>query len=198
MTRFFLTLFLSLIFLNFPLHSQARKVLPGTLVKAPESIRQVSESEYLNELNINFSSGFIQSYKVGDSSLTDLTAIASYQRLIREKIQVGGEGGILSRPETNADGKLESKYHLTLLGTATYNLESDLSNSPFITAGLGLYPSYKKENGKYESKFSYQLDVGKRFLVWEHISYKPLFRLYKHGDEDLAFLLLAFNVSVMF
>lgn len=154
-------------------------------------------SNGLHEVDVNLSNGSLRSYKIGDDSFTDINIYGAYHRYLQDHIQIGGEGGLLSYHESE-NGKVSTKTNLALMGVVTYNLDNDFSNSFFGNVGAGLYPSYVKSKAKYESKFSFFFDVGKRIPLWDHVTYKPFFRLAKYGDQDLEFLIMGLNVSLMF
>lgn len=151
-------------------------------------------SAYIHEVDLNLSQAEIHSFKKGSKSYTDMNAVGSYNRLIQDKIQVGALAGFFTYPDASDDNKL----YFALMGTGTYNLESDLDNSIFGTAGIGLYPSWDKDDGERKSAFSFMVGAGKRFKIFDHVHYKPEFRIEKLGSEDASFRILVLNVSLMF
>jgi hypothetical protein len=147
-----------------------------------------------HEVDVNLSRAEIHSYKLGDSSYTDINLAAAYHHYLgKNNLQVGGEGGLMSFPDGTS-----SKTLIALMGIVTYNIDSDLINSVYANAGLGLYPAYDKSNFKYDSKFSFMFNVGKRFNLWNHVNYKPYFRLMKRGDMDMEFYIEALSFSFMY
>jgi hypothetical protein len=154
-------------------------------------------SNYKYEVDLNLSQGQIHNYKLGNNSFTDINIGGAFHMALQDNLQVGGEVGLFSYRETKGTGQ-STKTLVQLMGVATYNLEPDFKNSVFVEAGLGLAPAYDKTDGSYGSKFSFFFDVGKRFAIWDHIAYKPEFRLSKYGDQDIEFLVLGLNVSASF
>ena len=148
---------------------------------------------YKNEVDLNLSNGAIHSYKVGNSSNTDINAFVSYRMLLQDHIQVGGEGGFTSYSFGGS-----SKNLIAAMGVFTYNFDSELKNSLFVEGGAGLYPAFSKDTSTYDSKFSFFAGFGKRYSIWDHVNYKPLFRIAKYGDQDMEFLIQALNISLMF
>lgn len=147
-----------------------------------------------HEFDLNLSKAEIHNYKIGDNSYTDINIFGAYHHYLnKNNLQVGGEGGLMAFPDGTS-----SKTLIALMGVVTYNLDSDLTNSMFGGFGLGLYPAYDKSNGKYDSKFSFMFNAGKRFSLWNHVNYKPAFRIMKRGDMDMEFFIEALNFSLMF
>jgi hypothetical protein len=168
---------------------------PPIPVSDPSStyISSYSSNNYLHEVSLNLSEGYIRSYKLGDSSYTDINVNGTYLYTLRDHMQVGGHAGLKSYQ----NGTSSSSF-MILMGMFTYNLDSDFKNSYFGEAALGLAPAYKKTEGKFASDVSFFFDVGKRFALWDHVTYRPLFRLAKYGAQDMEFLIQALNVSLMF
>lgn len=146
-----------------------------------------------HEVDVNLSRAEIHSYKLGNNSYTDINIYGAYNRYLKDNIQIGGEGGLLSYPDGNS-----SKVFVALMGVFTYNLDHDLASSFFGNVGLGLFPAYDKDKNEYSSKFSFMFNAGKRIPLWGHVSYKPFFRLMKRGDMDMEFFVEAVNFSFMF
>lgn len=177
----------------------AQKKRPRASTPVPVSdpsstyISSYSSNNFKHEVSLNLSEGYIRSYKLGDSSYTDFNVNGTYLYTLRDHMQVGGEGGFKSYPNGTSSSNL-----MILMGMFTYNLDSDFKNSYFGEAAAGLAPAYKKADGKFKSDFSFFFDVGKRFALWDHVTYRPLFRIAKYGEQDMEFLIMALNVSVMF
>lgn len=147
----------------------------------------------VHEAEVNLSKAEIHSYKIGNNSYTDVNIYAAYNRFLKDNIQLGGEGGLLSYPDGTS-----SKTLIALMGVFTYNLNRDFSSSPFGKVGVGLYPAYDSNGREPTSKFSFFLDVGKRVPLWNHVTYKPFIRLMKRGDMDMEFLVQALNFSFFY
>ncbi|MGE0631396.1 MAG: hypothetical protein AB7O96_03240, partial [Pseudobdellovibrionaceae bacterium] len=149
---------------------------------------------YIHEVDLNLSLGQIHNYKMGKKNHTDMMALGSYNRLYKDKIQVGVLAGFVTLPDASDDHKM----YVTLMGTGTYNLDSDLDESIFATGGIGLAPAFDKDDGEYKSAFSMFVGGGKRFQLFEHVHYKPEIRLEKLGDMDMGIRIVVLNVSLMF
>lgn len=143
-----------------------------------------------HEFDLNISQASLESYKYGDDNYSDINIYGAYHRMLQSQIQIGGEGGLLSYPDGNSNKTL-----LALVGTFTYNMDYDLTNSFYGQAGLGILPAYDKATRKFESKFSFMFDFGKRLSIWSHVSYKPFIRIAKRGDMDMEILISALNFS---
>jgi hypothetical protein len=164
-------------------------------VSDPKSsyISSYSPYNFKHEVSLNLSEGLIRSYKIGDNSYTDFNVNGSYLYTWKDHMQVGGEVGLKSYASGGSSSNL-----MILMGVFTYNLEADFKNSFFGAAAAGLAPAYKKADGKFKSDFSFFFEAGKRFALWDHVTYRPLFRIAKYGEQDMEFLVLALNVSLMF
>lgn len=147
-----------------------------------------------HEIDINFSSGLIHSYKVGNKTYTDIDILGSYSHSLGNGLQILGEAGITSWPDTGGD----HKALITVMGGATYNFNADLVDAVFVQGALGLMPASEKDKVDYSSKFSFFLGAGKRFTLFHRLSAKPIFRIYKRGDMDMDYLLMPFNISMFF
>ncbi|NUN05615.1 MAG: hypothetical protein HUU57_07625 [Bdellovibrio sp.] len=77
-----------------------------------------------------------------------------------------------------------------------YNLQSDLANSLFAKAGVGLYSALKDDSSDYENKVGLFIGGGKRFAWLKNVSFSPEVRLVKRGDIDFAIEadILAFSI----
>lgn len=181
--------------LVFTLAAGARPATSATApATAPLASSWSSFGGQTHEIDVNLSKGEIHSYKQGDNSYTDINIFGAYHHYLgKNNLQVGGEGGLMAYQDGTS-----SKTLLALMGVVTYNLESDLTNSLFGNVGLGLYPAYDKSNFKYDSKFSFMFNVGKRINLWNHVNYKPYFRIMKRGDMDMEFFIEALSFSFMF
>ncbi|MDG0815404.1 hypothetical protein [Bdellovibrio svalbardensis] len=121
---------------------------------------------------------------------------ASYLYSLNAGVQVGGEGRlqILSK-EYSPTGN--SKTLIDLLGVAAYNFQSDLKNAFFLKAGLGIYSVLNDTESDYENKLGLFFGGGKRFALWNNVSYTPEARFVKKGDIDLGFQIAFLNFSVI-
>jgi hypothetical protein len=152
-------------------------------------------STYIHEVDLNLSMGQLYNYKHGDNSYSDLTAIGSYNRVIQDQIQVGALAGFSN---TYRDRSNDNTMLFTLMGTGTYNFDSNLDESIFATGGIGLAPAYEEDDREFVSAMSFFVGAGKRFKLYEHVHYKPQLRIEKLGSMDTAIRLLFLNVSLMF
>ncbi len=148
---------------------------------------------FRHELDLNLSKGYLNTYYNGAKNITDINIAGSYSFDIGRNFQVGGDAGFQS---------VDSISHLTAVGTGTYNLDSDYSNSIFFKAGLGLYPVTRINltTAKIEDKNEVGLFIaaGKRFKIWEHVNYKPFISITKISDLDAQFSIVFLNVSLNF
>ncbi len=188
--KFIKTLVCASILFGFTAHAQFKNKQGGTSYSTPATTSWSSFGGQSNEFDVNISQAHLRSYKEGNNNFTEVNLLGSYHHMLQSQIQVGAEGGLLSYQDNTS-----MKTLLALMGTFTYNLDYDLTNAFYGQAGLGLYPAYDKTNGKYESKFSFMFDFGKRISLWTHVSYKPYLRLMKRGDMDMEFMLNALNFS---
>ena len=143
-----------------------------------------------NEIDVNLGQAQIHSYKIGDESYTDINVNLAYRYYLQSGFQVGGEGGISSWKEGT-----DNKTLFGALALGTYNFQPSVANSFFVGAGVGLLPAYDKDDGTVSSKFSFVIDVGRRFELMKKISYKPFLRIEKRGDMDMGFVVEAFNFA---
>ncbi len=135
----------------------------------------------------------IETYKEGESR-TDVNAYFAYNRHFKDNVQLGGEGGILSYPDSDGSG---NKALFAAIGVFTYNFQTNLRDAFFAQGGLGLYPAYEDNDG-FESKLSFFAGLGKRFEMWGKINYMPYARVWKRGDENTRFEIQALNFSIFY
>jgi hypothetical protein len=150
-------------------------------------------SNTLHEVVISPSQISIQSYKYSKSR-TDINIYGAYNHHLMDNMQVGGEGGIIS----GTDSKGDSKALFAAMGVFTWNFDTNLREAFFVNGGLGLYPSYVKKDGDFESKISLFAGGGKRFEVWGKLNYMPYARIWKRGDENTSFEIQALNFSIFY
>ncbi len=152
-------------------------------------------SQPLNEVTTNLTQGyFFSGNKCKDcDSGTNITANVSYLRYLTDGWQVGGEGGlqILSKQWS---GTGSSETLLTLVALGAYNFQSDIKSSFYAKAGVGLYPVL--DGTSYKSQFGFFVGGGKRFQIFNGITYTPELRLEKHGDLDMGFSIAFLNFSL--
>jgi hypothetical protein len=162
---------------------------------APSSYGSSVSYGHSNEIITNFSKGFITSGKnqKGGDTITTIDIQGKYLRVLNANIQIGGLAEIQSFSGGN------SRTLLTALGIGVYNFDTNLKQSFFVEGGLGIYPVQKEyPSNDYESKIGLYVGGGKRFPIWERVSYIPTAALVKKGDLDFAFDIQFLNFSIMF
>ena len=173
--------------------AQQRKAAPAPKMVTPSYEQPTTYSwsnGFTHELDVNLSSGYIKSYKIGNKSVTDFQIFASYSYDFTSAIQLGADVGF---------GSFDSESRFTLAGTGTYNFASDYSDAFFAKGGLGLYPVTKISNtGTIENKNELGIYIagGKRFKIWDHVNYKPFISVQKISDNDAEFTIQFFNISL--
>ncbi len=121
---------------------------------------------------------------------------ASYLHYLKEGFQVGGEGRIqMLSKEVSPTG--DSKTLFDIAGVGAYNFQSDLKNAFFLKAGIGLYSVLNDRETDYETKFGLFFGGGKRFALWNNVSYAPELRFVKKGDIDMGIEVAILNFSVI-
>ena len=151
-----------------------------------------------NEFLTNLTTGYFTSEKrCKDCSTGSTIAIGvSYLHYLKDGWQVGGEGDlrVLSK-ENSGTGDSETLIDVAVIGA--YNFQSDIKNAFFAKAGLGLYSMLKDDQKGYENKFGFFLGGGKRFALWNNVTYTPELRLVKKGDIDMGIEIAFLNFSVI-
>ena len=170
--------------------AQQRRVRTTT-APVPTTYSFASNTEH--EVVISPTQISIQSYKYAKSR-TDINIYAAYNHHLKDNIQVGGEGGILS----GTDSKGDSKAMIAAMGVFTWNFDTNLREAFFAQGGLGLYPSYIKKDGDFDPKISFFAGGGKRMEVWGKLNYMPYARIWKKGDENTSFEIQALNFSIFY
>lgn len=180
--------------------------VPGTKVSNPSWSQDRSYASsgsmtfgggtFQNEIQTNLSSGLFHSGEqcADCDSGTAITAELSYLRYLKDNFQVGGEAAINILSEEYS-GTNDSATTFKLVGVGVYNLDSDLKNSIFAKAGVGLYPVI--DNGDWETQFGFFIGGGKRFSWLSNVSYSPEVRLTKAGDLDMAVDIAFLNFSIL-
>ncbi len=177
----------------------ARKSAPQKMV-TPAYQQPVSRSGYLtgaptfkHEVDLNLSQGYFRTYYNGSKNISDFNVYLTYSYDFGRNIQIGADGGFQS---------VDSVTRFTLFGTGTYNLDADYANSIFFKGGLGLAPISKLNttSGKLDDSnvFAFYAAAGKRFKLWDHVSYKPTIAVVKITDIDVQFQLQFLNISLNF
>ncbi|QLY25011.1 hypothetical protein [Bdellovibrio sp. KM01] len=152
-------------------------------------------SQPLNEVTTNLTTGYFFSgerCKDCDSG-SDLTVNVSYLRYLTDGWQVGGEGG-LQLLSKQFSGTGSSETLITLVGIGAYNFQSDIKTSMYAKAGVGLYPVL--DGTSYKSQLGFFIGGGKRFQIFNSITYTPEVRLEKHGDLDMGISIAFLNFSL--
>ena len=179
--------------------AQQRKVTPAPKMVTPSYQQPTTYSwsnGFTHEFDLNLSSGYFKSYKLGSKSITDFSIYAVYSYDFMSQIQLGADIGF---------GSFDSQSRFTLAATGTYNFNTDYSNAFFAKGGLGLYPVTKISNaGTIENKNELGVYIagGKRFKIWDHVNYKPGISIQKVGDVDpeitIQFLNISLNTNYLF
>ena len=170
-----------------------KKVSPAYQQNTSSAPAWAMGSGFRHELDLNLSKGYLNTYYNGAKNITDISVAGSYSYDIGSNFQVGGDAGFQS---------VDSISHLLLVGTGTYNLDSNYSDAIFFKAGLGLYPVTRViiATAKIEDKNEVGtfIAAGKRFKIWDHVNYKPFVAITKISDLDVQFTIQFLNVSVNF
>lgn len=171
-----------------PAAAPARKMVTPSY-QAPVSVSTPAWGHaFQNELDLNLSEGYLRTYKIGSKSYTDLNLFAAYSYDLGQNLQVGADVGLQS---------FDSTTRITLVGTGTYNLDPNYSNSVFFKGGLGLYPVQKDlASSDIKSEFGLYVAAGKRFKLFDHVNYKPMIAIAKISDLDAQITVLFLNVSI--
>ncbi len=168
---------------------------PAQNRKRPEAVPTSApfSTTTLHEVVLTPSRISIESYKESKSR-TDITLYGAYNRHFKDNFQLGFEGGLVSSP----DSKGGTKTLIAGMGVVTYNFETNLRNSLFAQGGLGLYPTYQKDDGDFQSKLAFFAGVGKRWEIWGKLNFMPYLRVWKRGGEDVRFEVQALNFSIFY
>lgn len=186
---------LSLVLLVLGLTSVAIAKPPGKPSSATSSSKSsgafsspVHESYFAGfeyELQTMLSSGGFHTYKQGSDTLTVIDAGVSLSKVIKNNIQAGGEVHIY-----NSSGGTSSSY-LEFMGFGVYNFDTDLKQSVYAKAGVGMLNVVGTKGN--ESKLGLMIGGGKRMLVLEKFTYNPEARITMvDGTTRIDILLLNF------
>lgn len=163
-----------LCFLMAGLAQSAPKKAPGMRVAKPSPEEKVysatalsvpaSSSMYKHEFTTTLTRGyFISGKECKDCSTGSIIDIGgSYLRYWKDDMQYGTEARLLNlSKEASVTGKSATRFDVLAIGA--YNFSSDLKNSIYAKAGVGLYSVIKDDGSDYENKFGLFLGAGKRF-----------------------------------
>lgn len=153
---------------------------------------------YKHEITTNLTRGTFESGKACKdcSSGSTMDLGASYLRNWEKNIQFGGMARLrMLSEDTSGTGSSETLLDLAAIGV--YNLDSDFRNSIFAKGGLGLFASPKDNGNGFENKLGLFIGAGKRFSIFENVTYTPELRLVKIGDIDLGIQIDLVNFSIV-
>ncbi len=145
---------------------------------------------FLNEVALNLSNGSFTSEKPCSAcdSNTNFNLYLSYLHHLQDNIQLGTEVGFQSAYSTTM---------FDLIAVGVYNMDSDFKNSIFGKVGLGLTSVSAGTSGSgSETKFGFFAGAGKRFALFNNITYSPEARIIKKGDLDISFQVTFVNFSI--
>lgn len=144
---------------------------------------------FTNEFLTHFSSSSLSFGKSCSNcdSVTTLNFQGSYLRYIQDKIQAGVEAGL----NIVSGGGGNTTFGLMAIGV--YNFETSFANSPFVKIGLGLESI--PTSGDSKTEFGFFVGGGKRFSLFQNVSYAPEARLSKVGDIPVNFEVTLLNFS---
>lgn len=146
----------------------------------------------IHELHISMTRGGLTSTKVGKDTMTLIEASAGYSRLIQPNIQAGGGVSFYS-----SSGGPRNQSYFDIYGMGTYNLSNDLKNAGYFRGAVGMF-AVVNDKGDYESKLGFGIGGGKRFPLFDKLTYNPEARLMKKGDQDPGFEIMFLNFSLLF
>lgn len=153
--------------------------------------------DFTNEIATNLTNGYFTSEKAckdcSTGSVLDLSG--SYLRFLQDGFQVGGEARIRSLSK-EVSGTGDSQTLLDIAAVGAYNFQSDLRNSVYAKAGIGIFSALKNDRSDYENKLGVFIGAGKRFDLFPAVTYTPELRLVKKGDIDVGIELALLNFSI--
>lgn len=196
--------------LAFTVSTQAKKTAaPGTRVskqteateRAYASSSSYSYGAYTHEIFMNLTAGrsggqYLSGKEHKDGSTGTIIDVGgTYLRYWKDNMQYGAEARFrnLSK-EASLTGKSATLFDLLAVGV--YNVSSDLNDSFYGKAGVGLYAVLNDDADGYENKFGFFLAGGKRFSWLNNVAYSPELRLVKRGDIDMAIQIDFLNFSI--
>lgn len=140
------------------------------------------------ELQTMLSSGGLHSFKQAGTTYTVIDAGVSLSKVIKNNIQAGGEVHLF-----NSSGGASSSY-LEFMGFGVYNFDTDLKQSIYAKAGVGMLNTVN-DKGSNESKLGLMIGGGKRMLVLEKFTYNPEARITMvDGTTRIDIILLNFSL----
>lgn len=146
----------------------------------------------IHEVQAGLTKGSLVSAKAGKDTVSVIEASGTYHRLIKPQVQAGGGIAFFS-----TSGGAKSQSYFDVYGMGTYNVEPDLSKSIYLRGAIGMF-AIVNDKGEYESKLGFGVGAGKRFPIFERITYNPEARLMKKGEQDPGFELMFLNISLLF
>lgn len=162
-----------------------------TVKKEVVQVARYTSHGYQHEFSATYSDGFLAT----TSNYTQIKVGADYQYLIQDGIQVGADAAlqILSVPGI-------SQTNIGIYATGAYNFLNygSFDEAFYVKMGVGLVNARLNLSGtgKDEMAFSFLIAGGKRFPLWDHVTYKPELEIGKVGSSDLAILAKAFNIAI--
>ena len=131
-------------------------------------------------------------------------AHAAYHHLFTDSIQLGGKlgfafgDGLGSTATTAVTG---TGHQVMLMVGPTFNFmnttSGDISDAMFLFAGAG-FSMAKVAGAASSTDFAFGAELGKRFKLWDNISYRPSFGFMKVGSAQVAFNVNLLNVSILY
>lgn len=146
----------------------------------------------IHEVQAGLTKGSLTSAKAGSDTVTVIEASGTYHRLIKPQIQAGGGIAFYS-----TSGGAKSQSYFDVYGAGTYNVEPDLTKSIYLRGAIGMF-AIVNNKGEYESKLGFGVGAGKRFPIFDKITYNPEARLMKKGEQDPGFEIMFLNISLLF
>ncbi|MBC7371855.1 MAG: hypothetical protein H7326_09830 [Bdellovibrionaceae bacterium] len=176
-------------------HAQRGGGRPSGYTSPPSYGSSVSFG-HQNEIITNFTNGSLFSGKrtKNGSAVTDADLGVKYLRTVNSNIQAGGQVRL------QTVGNTPSHTDFTVLGIGVYNFDLDFKQAFFAEGGVGIYPVFNDDPAvrNWENKFGLYIAGGKRFPIWERVSFIPTIALVKKGDVDFAIDIQFLNFSIMF
>lgn len=167
----------------------------GSTQKPASSLISPVQDSYLAgfdyELQTALSRSEISTYKQGSASLTQIEAQVSLSKVIKNNIQAGGEVHL-----NNLSGGGYSSNYLEAMGFGVYNFDTDLKESLYAKAGIGIQ-NVVNDKGGNEAKVGIMVGGGKRIRLLEKFTYNPEARIVLVAGETRVNILLL-NFSLLF
>jgi hypothetical protein len=133
---------------------------------------------------------------------TTLAIDGAYNYLLSPGIQLGAKAGFSyysSGAAVNVGGisvSTNTTQLLLLAGpTLNYPMNDHLNNAAFLTVMAGIaYTNALVSN----TNFAFQVEVGKRFALWDHVTYKPSVAMTKVSGSDALITVTPLAFSFLF